>query len=592
MLNFLKYVLATIVGLLLFSFISILIMIGIIASSASKDEVKIAENSVLELKLDRPISERDPHNPLQELGFSSGPFSGFMSSTDGLDQIKASIRKAKTDDNIKGIFLNMRFVDAGMAKLEEIRNELIDFKESGKFIVSYTDLSNEKAYYLASVADKIYLNPAGTMEFNGMSSEVYFFKGTLDKLDVKPQIFKVGEFKSAVEPWILDKLSDPARKQMQSFLNSINDFQLRNIAKSRNKTYEELKNMSDELLVRSPEDAQKYGLITDIGYLDQAISYMKDKAGLEDDAKMELVQFSKYKKTKGEKSSGSSKNRIAVIYAEGDIVDGKGDEDEIGSERYAEAIRKARTDDKVKAVVLRISSPGGSALASDVIWREIQLTKKVKPVIASMSDMAASGGYYIAMGCDTIVAHPNTITGSIGVFGIIPNVKGFLNNKLGITVDNVNTGKYSDVPTITRPMTEFEKQVVQQQIDQVYDVFTRKAAEGRNMTQDKLKEIASGRVWSGSEAKERNLVDVFGGLEKAIEIAASKAKLEKGDYRLTELPARQGLFESLFGEAQKEVKETQVKAELGELYPMYKMYKKVEKIQGIQTRLPYDLSVE
>ncbi|MBJ6118833.1 signal peptide peptidase SppA [Pontibacter sp. BT310] len=587
MLQFLKYVLATIVGLLLFSLISFLIMVGIIASAASKDEVSIVENSVLELKLDKPIAERDPQDPWQELGFAFGGFS----STDGLDQIKASIRKAKTDDNIKGIFLNMRFVDGGMAKLEEIRNELIDFKKSGKFIVSYTDLSQEKAYYLASVADKIYVNPLGTIEFNGMSSEVYFFKGTLDKLDIKPQIFKVGEFKSAVEPFFLDKMSEPARLQMQSFLNSINDYQLRNIAKSRNKSYEELKNISDNLLVRDAEDAKKYGLITDVGYYDEAIAYLKEKSGVKEDGKLELVQLSKYKKAEGKKESNSSKNRIAVIYAEGDIVDGKGDDDEIGSERFAEAIRKARMDDKVKAVVLRISSPGGSALASDVMWREIQLTKKVKPVIASMSDVAASGGYYLAMGCDTIVAHPNTITGSIGVFGIIPNIQGFMNNKLGITIDNVKTGKYSDVPTLTRPMTEFEQEVVQRQINQIYDVFTKKAAQGRGMSQDKLKEYASGRVWSGAEAKERNLVDVFGGLETAIEIAAAKANI-KDDYRITELPARKSFVEELMGDAGKQVKEAQVKAELGELYPLYNMYKKVEHIQGMQTRMPYNLSVE
>ncbi|MBB6612507.1 signal peptide peptidase SppA [Pontibacter sp. Tf4] len=587
MLQFLKYVLATIVGLLLFSFLSLLILIGIAASAASDDEVRIVKNSVLELKLDRPIAERDPQDPLGELGFSFGGFS----STDGLDQIKAAIRKAKTDDNIEGIFLNMRFVDAGMAKLEEIRNELIDFKKSGKFIVSYTDLSQEKAYYLASVADKIYVNPLGTIEFNGMSSEVYFFKGTLDKLDIKPQIFKVGEFKSAVEPFFLDKMSDPARLQMESFLNSINDYQLRNIAKARNKTYEELKNISDNLLVRDANDAKKYGLITDVGYYDEAISYLKEKAGVSGDDKLELVTLNKYKKAKGAKESNSSKNRIAVIYAEGDIVDGKGDDDNIGSERYAEAIRKAREDERVKAVVLRISSPGGSALASDVMWREIQLTRKVKPVIASMSDMAASGGYYLAMGCDTIVAHPNTITGSIGVFGIIPNIQGFMNNKLGITIDNVKTGKYSDVPTLTRPMTAFEQQVVQQQIDQIYDVFTKKAAQGRGMSQDKLKEYASGRVWSGTEAKERNLIDVFGGLDKAIEIAAAKANIE-GDYRLTELPARKTFFDELMGDMGQQVKERYVKAELGELYPLYNMYKKVEHIQGIQTRMPYDLSVE
>ncbi|MDX5421938.1 MAG: signal peptide peptidase SppA [Hymenobacteraceae bacterium] len=587
MLNFLKYVLATIVGLLVFSFISILLLFGIIASSASKDEVKVADNSVFELKLDRPISERDPDNPFAELGFSFGA----IRSTDGLDQIKASIRKAKTDDRIEGIFLNMMFVDAGMGKLEEIRNELIDFKESGKFIVSYTDVSTEKAYYLASVADKIYLNPMGTIEFNGMSSQLFFFKRMLDKLDIDAQIFKVGTYKSAVESFFLEKASEANREQLNSFLNSMNNYQLEKIAAVRGMGVSELKNVQDNLLVRDPEDARKYKLITDIGYYDEAISYMKGRIGLEEDDKLEFVQLSKYKKAKGNIEVSTSKNRIAVIYAEGDIVDGEGDESNIGGHRYAEAIRQARLDDDVKAVVIRISSPGGSALASDVMWREIQLTKQKKPVIASMSDVAASGGYYMAMGCDTIVAHPNTITGSIGVFGVIPNIQGFLNNKLGITVDEVNTGKYSDVPTITRPMTELEQQVVQNQIEQIYETFTSKAAQGRNMTQDKLKEYASGRVWSGIEAKERNLVDVHGGLETAIQLAAARAGVED-DYRLKELPRRKSFFDELFGGMGAQAKEQAIKAELGELYPYYKLYKKVENMQGIQARMPFELNVQ
>jgi protease IV len=586
MLNFLKYVLATIVGLLIFFFIGALLLFGIAVSTASRDEVKIAEGSVLELKLDKQITERDPKNPLNELGFSFGSFS----SSDGLDQIKAAIRRAKTDDNIKGIFLNMTFVDAGMGKLEEIRNELIDFKKSGKFLVSYADVSTEKAYYLASVADKIYLNPIGTIEFNGMSSELFFFKRLLDKLDIEAQIFKVGTYKSAVEPFFLEKASDANREQLNSFLNSINNYQLQHIAKARGISVAELKDIQDNLLVRDPKDAKKFKLITDIGYFDEAISYMKKNIGIEQDEKLELVKLSKYKKVK-DKDVSTSKNRIAVIYAEGDIVDGDGDENNIGGRKYADAIRKARLDETVKAVVIRISSPGGSALASDIIWREIQLTKKVKPVIASMSDVAASGGYYMAMGCDTIVAHANTITGSIGVFGVIPNIQGFLNNKLGITVDHVSTGKFSDVPTITRPMTEQEKEIVQNQINQIYETFTSKAAQGRNMTQDKLKEYASGRVWSGVEAKQRGLVDEYGGLEKAIAIAAAKAGVEN-DYRIKELPARKSFLEEIFGDLGSQVKSQSLKAELGEMYPYYQMFKKVESMKGIQARMPYELTIQ
>ncbi|GAB3819750.1 hypothetical protein GCM10028895_18610 [Pontibacter rugosus] len=372
MLNFLKYVLATIVGLLVFFFISILLLIGIAASASSSDEVSVAENSVLELKFNKPITERDPKDPLAEIGFSFGG----LSSTDGLDEIKAAIRRAKSDDNVEGIFLNMTFVDAGMAKLEEIRNELIDFKKSGKFVVSYTDLSTEKAYYLASVADRIYLNPMGTVEFNGMSSELIFFKRLLDKLNIEAQIFKVGTYKSAVEPFFLEKASEANREQLNSFLNSINNYQLQQIAKSRGISTQELKNVQDNLLVRNPEDAKKFKLITDIGYYDEALTYIREKVGIEETDKLKLVELSKYKKVKDNIEVSTSKNRIALIYAEGDIVDGEGDDGNIGGNRFAEAIRKARLDENVKAVVLRISSPGGSALASDVIWREVQLTKK------------------------------------------------------------------------------------------------------------------------------------------------------------------------------------------------------------------------
>ncbi len=587
MLNFLKYVLATVVGLLVFAFIGVLLLVAIASATASKDEVQIIKGSVLELKLDKAISERDPENPLAELGFSFGSFT----STDGLDQIKAAIRRAKKDDNIEGIFLNLGFIDGGMGKMEEIRNELISFKKSGKFVVAYGDVTTEKGYYLTSVADKIYLNPLGALELNGMSSEVYFFKNMLDKLDIEVQIFKVGTYKSAVEPFFLDKISDPNREQLTAFLNNINNYQMQNIAKSRGKTFDEIKNISDNMLVRTAADAKKYGLVTDIGYYDEAVAYMKKKAGIKKEEKMELVSLSKYKKVKDSGATNTSKNRIAVIYAEGDIVDGKGDETNIGSTRFAEALREARTNDRVKAVVLRISSPGGSALASDVIWREVQLTKKVKPVIASMSDVAASGGYYIAMACDTIVAHPNTITGSIGVFGLIPNVQGFLNNKLGVTVDHVSTGKFSDMPTLTRPLTAQEQQIVQSQVDQIYETFTSKAAQGRGMTQDQLKAVASGRVWSGVEAKQNKLIDTYGGLDKALAIAAAKAGITN-DYRQLDLPSRKSFIEELFGDMGKQVKEQNIKADMGELYPYYKLYKKAETLQGIQARLPYELQLQ
>src|SRR5688572_13469935 len=457
--QFFKFVLATIVGLVLFFFIGFILLLGIASVASSDEEVSIDENSVLELKLDKPIAERKADDPFTDLGI---PMMGVRNDL-GLQEIKDAIRKAKADKNIDGIYLNVSRVQAGMATLEEIRNELLNFKKSGKFVVAYNDLCSEKSYYLTSVADKIYLNPAGTLEFNGLSSELFFFKGMLEKLDIKPYIFKVGEFKSAVEPFFLDKMSEPSRLQTTAFLNSLNQFALQNIAKARKLPYEKMKAVSDSMLVHNADDALKYGLVTDLGYYDEALDFMKKKTGTKTKEELNLVSLKKYEKVKGEDENTGS-NKIAVIYASGDIVDGDGDEDNIGGDKYAEAIRKARLDDKVKAVVLRINSGGGSALASDVMWREVMLTKKVKPIIASMSDVAASGGYYMAMACDTIVAHPNTITGSIGVFGVLANFEDFLKNKIGITVDRVKTGKFSDVPTITRDMSEYEKQTIQKEV--------------------------------------------------------------------------------------------------------------------------------
>ncbi|KAA9340560.1 signal peptide peptidase SppA [Adhaeribacter soli] len=585
--QFLKFVLATIVGMFLFMLLSVILLIGLAISASSEDEVAIENNSVLELKLNKPIEERQTKDPFGGFGL---PFGG-MKNNLGLQEIKDAIRKAKTDNNIKGIYLNVSRAQAGMATLEEIRSELLSFKKSGKFIVAYNDICSEKSYYLTSVADKIYLNPAGTLEFNGLSTEVYFFKGMLEKLNIEPYIFKVGKFKSAVEPFFLDKMSEPSREQTTAFLHSLNQFSLQNIAKARKIPFEKLRAVSDSMLVHNAEDAFKYGLVTDLGYYDQALDYMKKKTGTKLDKELNLVTLAKYQKI-AEPDEDVSRNRIAVIYASGDIVDGDGDEDNIGGDKFSEAIRKARLDDKIKAVVLRINSPGGSALASDVIWREVMLTKKVKPVIASMSDVAASGGYYIAMACDTIVAHPNTITGSIGVFGVMANFEGFLKDKLGVTVDRVKTGKFSDMPTVTRKLTDYEKQSIQQEVQRIYDDFTTKAAQGRRMPVTELQELAAGRVWSGIEAKERKLIDVYGGLDDAIKIAASQAKLKEGDYRVRRLPAQKSFFDELMKNMQGQTSAAWMRAELGEHYRHFETLKKVQTLQGIQARIPFEMEIQ
>ncbi|RPD45341.1 signal peptide peptidase SppA [Hymenobacter sediminis] len=585
--QFFKYVLATLTGLVLFALVGVVLLVALIAAAASSDkEVTVASNSVLELKLDKPIGEREFNNPFS--GFTGG-----QSSSIGLDELKAAIRRAKEDGDIKGIFLNLELVQGGMASMEEIRNALLDFKKSGKFVVSYTDAQSEKSYYLASVADKIYLNPQGTLEFNGLSSETMYYKNLFDKLGVQAQIFRVGSFKSAVEPYFRTNMSDSARLQTSSFLNSMNNAMLAEVAAARKIAPARLKVISDSMLVHNADDAKRLGLVTDLGYYDQATDYMKGKLGVEKDDKLSLIELSDYEKADDEDEEGStSGNRIAVVYAEGDIVTGKGGNESIGSTRFAEAIRKARLDKKVKAVVLRINSPGGSSLASDIIYREVMLTKKVKPVIASMSDVAASGGYFIAMGCDTIVAHPTTITGSIGVFGVLPNIEPFLRDKIGVTTDRVTTGKFSDFPTITRALTPFEQSQFQAEINRIYADFTTKAAQGRRMPVERLRRLASGRVWSGTEAKARGLVDVLGSYDDALRIAARRANLKEGDYRIQKLPRQKSFAENLFSSFSEEAKLRMVREEMGPMYPMYQQYKKLSEMKGAQMRMPFEVNVQ
>ncbi|MBF9223571.1 signal peptide peptidase SppA [Hymenobacter ruricola] len=589
--QFFKFVLATIVGLVAFSFLGFVVFAAIIGAAASAgDKKEVAANSVLELKLNEPLSERG-----RDSRFSLG---GNNSST-GLVNLKEAIRRAKTDGDIKGILLNLGIIQGGMASLEEVRDALIDFKKSGKFVVAYHEIASEKSFYLSSVANEIYLNPQGTLEFNGLSSEVMFYKRLFDKAGIQPYIFRVGSFKSAVEPFFRENFSDSARYQTVSFLNSINGYMVGQVAKARGIDPARLKVISDSMLVHNAPDALRLKLVTKLGYFDEVQDYMRGKLDLAKDKKPSLVSLSEYTDSDDadEKEGKTSGNRIAVIYAEGDIVTGKGSDDNIGSTKFAEAIRKARLDDKVKAVVLRINSPGGSSLASDIIYREVVLTKKVKPIIASMSDVAASGGYYIAMACDTIVAHPNTITGSIGVFMVLPNIQPLLADKLGITVDRVTTGKFSDLPTITRPLSEFERKALQHEVDRTYADFTSKAAQGRHMPVERLRRLASGRVWSGLEAKENGLVDVLGDYQDALQLAAQRAHLKADDYRVQRLPRQRSELEGLLrtfglGDDDDEAKTKALKTELGPLYPAYAQYQQLMQMRGVQARLPYTLDIQ
>lgn len=584
--KFLGNVLAVIVGLLVFSVLSFFILAGIIAAiSASDSEVKVKENTVLQLNLNgRVLVERTNEN---DPDFSSvGLFGGV--STVGLANIKRAINAAKDNDNIKGIYLKAGFFSAGQAGLKEIRDALVDFKDSGKFIISYDEVYGESGYYLSSVADEIYLNPSGMMEFNGFASEVVFLKGMFQKIEVEPVVFRVGDFKSAVEPFLLDKMSDENRLQTETFLNDLNAIALKEISESRSIALDRITEINQQMLVRKVQDAVELTMVDNLWYEDQVIDHMKEKMGLKEDDKINLINITRMNAATSSKNK-LSKNRIAVIIAEGDIVDGRA-EDAISSEVFKEEVRKARKNDDIKAVVIRINSPGGSALASEVIWRELEECSKVKPVIASMGEVAASGGYYIAAAADTIVAQPNTITGSIGIFALWFNAQGLLNNKLGITTDVVKTGQFSDFGSLSRKLTDGEKAIFQNQVEQGYDTFLSRVSSGRNMSKEAVMEVASGRVWSGVRAQELGLVDVLGGLEDAIKIAATKADIAD-DYRVIYYPESKPWFERFLSQFTNDVQAFYNTKKYGELYPIMKQVEKINQYKGVMVRLPYDIEV-
>lgn len=578
--KFIKSILSTFIALILFFVFVIFLFVGIAASmSSGKEVVTIKENSVLSLDLNQKILEKEIENPFEGLDIPFAPDNGGI----GMIELCKTIRAAKEDAKISGIYLNFDAIPAGFATIEEIRNALIDFKSSGKFVYAYSETYSEGAYYLVSVSDKIFLNPAGLLELNGLSSKSIFFKGLLEKLEIKPQVFKVGDYKSAVEPFLLDKMSDYNKEQTLSFMNSIYNFILGNIAQSRGLTFKEVKLISDSMLIHNPKDALKYKIITNIAYYDEVLEELKATIGIKSDSKINFVSYKKYKSSLKEEET-KSENKIAVIVAQGDIVSGKSEDESIGSDDMAAEIRKARLDTNVKAVVLRINSPGGSAMASDVMWREVVLTKAQKPIIASMGDVAASGGYYLAMGATKIVAQENSITGSIGVFGIIFNIKNFLKNKLGITTDGVKTGLFSDIESLTKDLSDYEKKSIQQEVDNIYEDFTSKAAEGRKMSVAELKKVASGRVWSGLEAKRINLVDSLGGINTAISMAISEAKLDSSNYKVVYYPESKDVLTKFIENFQNDTKDSKLRAELGPYYNTYKSAIQLKRLEGIQAR--------
>ena len=587
--KFLGNVLAVIVGLFAFSIVAMLIFFGIIGlvASSSEKEVTLESNSILHLDLNgRTLVERTSEEDLV-FGSFLDPFGG--ENTAGLVNLKKAIGEAKTNENVKGIYLNAGLIGAGQAGLLELREALLDFKESGKFIVAYDEAYSEGGYFLASVADEIYLNPLGGIDFNGFSSEGIFLKGFFEKVGIKPEVFRVGEFKSAVEPFILDKMSPENRLQTQYFLDDINNHALELIAKSRGIAQDSLIRINHQMLVRKPKDAVTYKLATALKYEDEVHSILKEKSGLKEDDQIATINATDLGGMAKSKNITSS-NRIAVILAEGEIVDGNAD-GAISSEKFAKEIRKARKDENIKAIVLRVNSPGGSILASDVIWREMSEAKKVKPVIVSMGEVAASGGYYIAAPADTIVAQPNTITGSIGIFGILFNVQELINDKLGVTTDVVSTGELSDFGNMARPLTEVERTIIQSSVEDGYETFISRVAEGRGMHPDSVRKIASGRVWTGSQAKARGLVDVLGGLDTAIGIAAAKIKAGD-DYRVVYYPEKKPWFEELMVSFSDQVQVRILQTQLGDQYPLYQKIQRLKNYQGVQVRMPQDLVIK
>ena len=587
--KFLGNVLAVIVGLFAFSIVAVLIvfaLLGLVAAS-SEEEVTLEKNSILHLDLNgRTLVERTSEEDLV-FGSFLDPFGGDNSA--GLVNLKKAIAEAKTNENIKGIYLNAGLFGAGQAGLLELREALQDFKESGKFIIAYDEAYSEGGYFLASVADEIYLNPLGGIDFNGFSSEGIFLKGFFEKVGIKPEVFRVGEFKSAVEPFILDKMSPENRLQTQYFLDDINGHAIALIAESRKIAKDSLIKINHQMLVRKPKDAVTYKLATALKYEDEVHSILKEKLGLKEDDQISTINATDLGGLAKSKNI-TSPNRIAVILAEGEIVDGNV-EGAISSEKFAKEIRKARKDENIKAIVLRVNSPGGSILASEVIWREMSEAKKVKPVIVSMGEVAASGGYYIAAPADTIVAQPNTITGSIGIFGILFNVQELVNDKLGVTTDVVSTGELSDFGNMARPLTEVERNIIQSSVEDGYETFISRVAEGRGMHPDSVRKVASGRVWTGTQAKARGLVDVLGGLDTAVGIAAAKIKAGE-DYRVVYYPEKKQWFEELMLNFSDKVQVRILQSQLGEQYPLYQKIQKLKNYQGVQVRMPQDLVIK
>lgn len=586
--EFFKFTLASILGIMIAGLLLLFITIGIISAmvSVSDQPTQIQANSVLLMKFDHQIVDRAKSNPLEGLDF--GMFQGVK--TVGLNDMLDCIRKAKTDDNIKGIYLNPMDIQAGMATVEEIRSALKDFKTSGKFVYAYGEFLSQKAYYLVTVADSLILNPQGSVDFRGLGGERSFYKKALEKLGVEVQIVRHGKFKAAVEPFLLDKMSDENRLQTETYMKSIWNEMLVDISASRNMGFDELNDIADMVATfRKADFVKQKNMVDGLKYKDQVIDDLKKLTGTSERDDVKAVEIQKYVKVPEQREhKGLAREKIAVVYASGSI-DANVSEEGINSEELSKAIREARRDSSIKAIVLRINSPGGSAYGSEVIWREVKLAAETKPVIASMGDMAASGGYYIACAADSILANRTTITGSIGIFGMIPNAQKLMTDKLGITQDVVTTNEHSDMISLTRPMSVFERDLMQQRIEDGYDTFISRVAEGRKMDKTAVDAVGEGRVWAATNAKEIKLIDAYGGLTDAIALAKKMAKLD--NYRIVNLPKLKDPFEELLKEFSGSARASFMKDEMGENYKYYEQLRSIISQRGVLARMPYDIEI-
>ena len=590
--KFWRIVFGTMVGFflscLIVSILSMLMFAAMIASVGSSNMVSVKDNSILKLELQKPIQEQAEENPFDMFG---DEFSQYYQSSIGLDDILTCIKSAAKDPKIKGIYINTGSVSAAPATLKEVHDALVEFKESGKFIYAYSDSYTQGAYYLSSMADTVTMSSTGIIEFKGMALQVMFYKGLLDKLDVDMQVIRHGKFKSAVEPYLMDKMSEANREQMTLLANTLWNTMLDDMAKSRNIDKDQLNQIADGLFIGTATKAVENKLVDKTCYKSDVAQDLKKLAGVADDKDLNITNLAEYRKAvKAE--TNSAKDEIAVIYAVGQITGGKSGDDSMGSETMVKLIRDAYTSENVKAIVLRVNSPGGDGTASDIIWHEIEQAKKAgKVVVTSMGDYAASGGYYISCNSNYIIAQPNTLTGSIGVFGMIPSFQRALKNKLGVTVDGVTTNKHSDAVGTMRPLNAEETAVFQEFIDDFYGVFTQRVADGRGMEQSAVDEIGQGRVWAGADALKIGLVDALGNFDDAVAKAAELANLE--GYKLTYYPKKKDFWTKLMEKSSGDNNiQAVIRQELGDQYYIYQGLKQLQNAEGVQALMPLQIQFE